>query len=56
MYQVAPRMLASSGSTVASRLAALIAFTPVSPRTFSGCGSGVGPATEACAAGRSGGR
>ena len=36
-------MLASSGSTVELRLAALTALTPVSPRTVSGRGSGAGP-------------
>ena len=43
MNHVAPRMLASSGSTVASRLAAVMAATPVSPRYVAGRGSGAGP-------------
>jgi hypothetical protein len=46
MYQVAPRMLASSGSTVDSRLAATMARAPVSPRD-SRVASGVGPAGAA---------
>ena len=53
MYQVAPRMLASSGSTVDSRLAAAIASTPVSPRHVAvawasgrpGAGAGAGGCT-----------
>jgi len=46
VYEVKKQALSFSNpprATIAFLASELIAFTPVSPRTFSGCGSGVGP-------------